>query len=56
MLSLAATVLRRLLLFFLLFFPPSCRTNYVMWYPYEKNGTAVAGVENIRFRYSLNFS
>ena len=30
-------------------------TNYVMWYPYELDSQAVAGMENIRFRYALQF-
>jgi hypothetical protein len=27
-----------------------------MWYPFEKNSKAVAGMENIRFRYNLKFT
>eukprot|EP00040_Diaphanoeca_grandis_P026011 m.144974 g.144974 ORF g.144974 m.144974 type:complete len:865 (-) comp30404_c0_seq3:55-2649(-) len=31
-------------------------TNYVMWYPFEKDGAAVPAMENIRFRYRLKFN
>ena len=30
-------------------------TNYVMWYPYEKEGRAIPGAENIRYRFRLVF-
>ena len=30
-------------------------TNYVMWYPFEFNGKAVKGMENLRFRYAFQF-
>ena len=27
-----------------------------MWYPFEKDGKPVAGMENVRYRYSLKFA
>ena len=30
-------------------------TNYVQYYPYWRDGKAVTGMENLRFRYSLHF-
>eukprot|EP01012_Entosiphon_sulcatum_P032079 TRINITY_DN40828_c0_g1_i1.p1 TRINITY_DN40828_c0_g1~~TRINITY_DN40828_c0_g1_i1.p1 ORF type:complete len:800 (-),score=122.49 TRINITY_DN40828_c0_g1_i1:16-2391(-) len=30
-------------------------TNYVMWYPYRKNGTDASGEQNLLFRYLLKF-
>ena len=35
---------------------PKTLHSYVMWYPFEKDGKPVAGMENVRYRYSLKFA